>query len=276
MKKRTPRVLPGFGLTMGTTITGLSLFVLIPLAVLVLRGTTMNWQDFVSAAFSPRALASYKLTFFTALAAGLGNVVIGVLVAWSLTRYRFPGRRLLDGIVDLPFALPTAVAGISLTALYAKNGWIGSLLAPLGIRIAFTPVGISLAMLFVGMPFVIRAVQPVLEDFDTSLEEAAKSLGASGLTTFRKIIFPTLLPAILTGFTLSLARGLGEYGSVIFIAGNMPFKTEVTSLLIVTQLEEFDYSGATAIALVMLGASFLLLFALNLLQRIAFKGGNGS
>ncbi len=271
MKSRPLRVLPGFGLSFGVTVTALSLFVLIPLATLVARGLGMSWESFTGAALSPRALATYRLTLLTALTAGLLNSLIGVLLAWTLTRYSFPGRRLLDGIVDLPFALPTAVAGISLTTLYAPHGWLGGLLGGLGLKVAFTPAGIMMAMLFVGIPFVVRAVQPVLEDFDRALEEAAASLGAGPLTTFRKITLPTLLPAILTGFSLSLARGLGEYGSVIFIAGNMPFKTEVTSLLIVAQLEEFDYQGATAIALVMLAGSFALLLGLNALQRLTLS-----
>jgi len=271
VKSRPLRVLPGFGLSFGVTVTALSLFVLIPLATLVARGLGMSWESFTGAALSPRALATYRLTLLTALTAGLLNSLIGVLLAWTLTRYSFPGRRLLDGIVDLPFALPTAVAGISLTTLYAPHGWLGGLLGGLGLKVAFTPAGIMMAMLFVGIPFVVRAVQPVLEDFDRALEEAAASLGAGPLTTFRKITLPTLLPAILTGFSLSLARGLGEYGSVIFIAGNMPFKTEVTSLLIVAQLEEFDYQGATAIALVMLAGSFALLLGLNALQRLTLS-----
>ncbi|MFH0882448.1 MAG: sulfate ABC transporter permease subunit CysT [bacterium] len=271
MKSRPLRVLPGFGLSLGVTVTALSLFVIIPLATLVARGMGMNWESFSNAALSPRALATYRLTFTAALVAGILNSLIGVLLAWTLIRYSFPGRRLLDGIVDLPFALPTAVAGISLTTLYAPHGWLGSLLGGLGLKVAFTPSGIMMAMLFVGIPFVVRAVQPVLEDFDRALEEAAASLGAGPLTTFRKITLPTLLPAILTGFSLSLARGLGEYGSVIFIAGNMPFKTEVTSLLIVAQLEEFDYQGATAIALVMLAGSFTLLLGLNALQRLTIS-----
>lgn len=271
MKSRPLRVLPGFGLSFGVTVTALSLFVLIPLATLVARGLGMSWESFTGAALSPRALATYRLTLLTALTAGLLNSLIGVLLAWTLTRYSFPGRRLLDGIVDLPFALPTAVAGISLTTLYAPHGWLGGLLGGLGLKVAFTPAGIMMAMLFVGIPFVVRAVQPVLEDFDRALEEAAASLGAGPLTTFRRITLPTLLPAILTGFSLSLARGLGEYGSVIFIAGNMPFKTEVTSLLIVAQLEEFDYQGATAIALVMLAGSFALLLGLNALQRLTLS-----
>jgi len=271
VKSRPLRVLPGFGLSFGVTVTALSLFVLIPLATLVARGLGMSWESFTGAALSPRALATYRLTLLTALTAGLLNSLIGVLLAWTLTRYSFPGRRLLDGIVDLPFALPTAVAGISLTTLYAPHGWLGGLLGGLGLKVAFTPAGIMMAMLFVGIPFVVRAVQPVLEDFDRALEEAAASLGAGPLTTFRRITLPTLLPAILTGFSLSLARGLGEYGSVIFIAGNMPFKTEVTSLLIVAQLEEFDYRGATAIALVMLAGSFALLLGLNALQRLTLS-----
>jgi len=271
VKSRPLRVLPGFGLSFGVTVTALSLFVLIPLATLVARGLGMSWESFTGAALSPRALATYRLTLLTALTAGLLNSLIGVLLAWTLTRYSFPGRRLLDGIVDLPFALPTAVAGISLTTLYAPHGWLGGLLGGLGLKVAFTPAGIMMAMLFVGIPFVVRAVQPVLEDFDRALEEAAASLGAGPLTTFRRITLPTLLPAILTGFSLSLARGLGEYGSVIFIAGNMPFKTEVTSLLIVAQLEEFDYQGATAIALVMLAGSFALLLGLNALQRLTLS-----
>lgn len=268
MKHTTARVLPGFGLSLGLTVTGLSLFVLIPIAVLFLRAMGITVDKFVAEVFSERALATYRVTIGMALLAAVVNVIIGVLIAWTLTRYSFPGKRLLDGMVDLPFALPTAVAGITLATLYGPNGWIGSLFGQIGVQIAFTPVGILLAMIFIGMPFVIRSVQPVLEEFDPTHEEAAASLGAKPSAVFRRVILPTLLPSILTGFSLALARGLGEYGSVIFIAGNLPYETEVTSLYIVAQLEEYDYQGATSISVLMLVISFLMLMALNLLHRL--------
>ena len=242
--------------------------VLVPIGALLLEASGMSPATFIEEAFSERALLAYRLTIGTAFCAAGINAAVGVLIAWTLTRYDFPGKRFLDGIVDLPFALPTAVAGITLATLYSTNGWIGSLFAGWGIKIAFTPIGILLAMVFTGMPFVIRSVQPVLEEFDPAHEEAAASLGAKPATVFRRVILPGLLPAILTGFSLAMARGLGEYGSVIFIAGNLPYQTEVSSLLIVAQLEEYDYFGATAIAVVMLVVSFLLLLLLNLAGRI--------
>jgi sulfate transport system permease protein len=269
--KRIPlknnNVLPGFGLTMGYTLLYLSLVVLIPLLALVSRMADMSWHDFCQAVAAPRVIASYRVTFGAALAAAGINAVFGVLVAWVLVRYRFPGRRLVDALVDLPFALPTAVAGITLATVYSRNGWIGRLLEPLGIRIAFTPLGIIVAMIFIGLPFVVRTVQPVIEDIDTELEEVAVCLGAGRLQTLRRVILPVLLPSILTGFALAFARAVGEYGSIIFIAGNMPMISEVTPLIIITKLEQFDYAGATAIASVMLFVSFLMLFIINLLQR---------
>jgi sulfate transport system permease protein len=260
------RVLPGFGPTLGFTLFYLSLVVLIPLAALVWKASTLGWGELVAAVTSPRVLAAYRLSFGTALAAAGGNAVFGLLVAWVLVRYRFPGRALADALVDLPFALPTAVAGITLTALLAKNGWIGSYLEPLGIQVAYTPLGITIALVFIGLPFVVRSVQPVLQDLDAELEEAAASLGASRGQTFRRVLLPALLPALTTGFALAFARGVGEYGSVVFISGNMPFKTEIAPLLIVTRLEQYEYAAATAIALGMLVASLLLLLAINGLQ----------
>lgn len=264
MKRR--RLLPGFGLAMGITLVYLSLIVLIPLASLFAKAAATGWGRFVSLAFAPRALASYRLTFGAALAAAAVNTVFGLLVAWVLARYSFPGRRLIDALVDLPFALPTAVAGITLTALLVKDGWIGRWLAPLGITAAFTPLGVVIALIFIGLPFVVRTVQPVLEDLDAELEEAAASLGASAWQTATRVVLPELLPALLTGFALAFARGIGEYGSVVFISGNMPMRTEIAPLLIVTKLEQYDYAGATAVAAVMLVASFALLLTINLLQ----------
>ncbi|MFC4102995.1 sulfate ABC transporter permease subunit CysT [Paenibacillus xanthanilyticus] len=259
-------VLPGFGLSMGFTVFYLCVLVLIPLAGLVVKTTGLSWEQFWNTVTSGRVLASYRVSFLTALFAALINLVFGLLVAWVLVRYRFPGKKLIDSLVDLPFALPTAVAGIALTAIYAPNGWIGSLLDPLGIKIAFTPLGITIALIFIGLPFVVRTVQPVLQDFERETEEAAVMLGAYRWRTFRRVILPELVPALLTGFALAFARGLGEYGSVVFISGNMPLKTEITPLLIMTKLEQYDYSGATAIALVMLLASFLMLLFINYLQ----------
>jgi sulfate transport system permease protein len=261
------RVLPGFHRTIGITVTYLSLIVLIPLSTVIVKTLGLTWSEFIEAAFSERVLAAYKLTFSTALSAGLVNAIFGLLIAWVLVRYRFPGRRLLDGIVDLPFALPTAVAGIALTSLYARNGWIGGWLEHWGYKVAFTPSGITVALIFIGLPFVVRTVQPVIEDLDVELEEAAACLGASRWTIFRRVIFPSLLPSLLTGFALAFARGIGEYGSVVFISGNMPMRTEIAPLLIMSKLEQYDYAGATAIALVMLSISFLLLLLINLLQR---------
>ncbi len=270
---RRPSVLPGFGLALGYALFYLCLVVLIPLAGLVLRSFGVGWGRFWEAVSSPRVLASYRLSFETALLAAALNAVFGLIVAWVLVRYRFPGRRLMDALVDLPFALPTAVAGIALTSLYAETGWLGRLLVPLGIKVAFTPLGITLAMVFIGLPFVVRTLQPVLESLDSEVEEAAASLGASRSHTVARVVMPALYPAWLAGFAMALARALGEYGSVVFIAGNMPMKTEIAPLLIMTKLEQYDYAGATAIALVMLGASFLILLAINLLQAWATRRG---
>lgn len=260
------RVIPGFNITLGFTLVYLSLIVLIPLSAVFLKTFTMSWSGFWETVTSERVMASYRLSFGASLIAAAINVFFGGIVAWVLVRYRFPGKRLVDALVDLPFALPTAVAGIALTALYAPNGWIGQHLEPLGIKVAFTPLGIVAALTFIGLPFVVRTVQPVLEEAERELEEAAASLGASRWQTFIRVIFPTMLPALLTGFAMAFARATGEYGSVIFIAGNMPMISEITPLLIVTKLEQYDYAGATAIAVVMLSISFLLLLAINLLQ----------
>ncbi len=265
--KRAPkRVLPGFKLTLGFTLFYLSIIVLIPLSALVFKTFTLTWDQFVSAVSSPRVMASYQLTFGASFAAALLNTVFGLLVAWVLVRYSFPGKKIIDALVDLPFALPTAVAGISLTALLASNGWIGSLLEPYGIQLAFNRNGVVIALIFIGLPFVVRTVQPVLEDAEKELEEAATCLGASRWQTFRYVIFPTIAPALLTGFAMAFARGVGEYGSVIFIAGNMPMVSEITPLIIIGKLEQYDYAGATAVATVMLLASFLMLFVINGLQ----------
>ena len=263
---RQPSALPGFGLTFGFTLTWLTLIVLIPLATIFLRSLGMGWQEFVAVGFSPRALAAYRLSFGTAAAAGLVNAVFGGLVAWVLVRYDFTGKRVLSALVDLPFALPTAVAGIALTALYAPNGWVGQVLDPLGIKVAFTSLGITIALVFIGLPFVVRSVEPVLQDLGKDVEEAAATLGATRLQTFRRVILPAIAPALLTGFALAFARGVGEYGSVIFISGNMPGKTEIAPLLIVTQLEQYAYSGATAIATIMMIASFAILLLINVVQ----------
>ncbi len=264
---KKPSVIPGFGLTLGLTLTYLSLVVLLPLGVMILRAATLGPIGFWEAVVTPRVLAAFRVTFTTSLWAALVNVVFGVIVAWVLVRYRFPGRKLVDAIVDLPFALPTAVAGIALTALYASNGWIGSMLAPFGINVAFTPLGITVALIFIGLPFVVRTVEPVLQDLDREVEEAAATLGASRWQTISRVLLPTLLPSILTGFTLAFARALGEYGSVVFIAGNMPMISEIVPLLIIIKLEQYDYTGATAIGTAMLMASFIMLLAINLLQR---------
>ena len=271
---RRPSVLPGFGLTMGFTLFYLSLIVLIPLAALFLKSDGMGWGKFWDVATDPRVLASYKLSFGASLVGASVNAVFGLIVAWVLVRYPFPGRNVVDAIVDLPFALPTAVSGITLTSLYASNGWLGRWLEPLGINAAYTPLGITIALTFIGLPFVVRTLQPAIEDLDPELEEAAASLGAGRLQTFFRVILPTLLPALLTGFALAFARGLGEYGSVVFISGNMPMKTEIAPLLIVTKLEEYDYTGACAIAVVMLGASFVLLLLINLLQWWSQRHGH--
>jgi sulfate/thiosulfate transport system permease protein len=259
-------VLPGFNLALGFTLLYLSLIVLIPLSATFIRASALTWPEFWSIVTTPRVMASYRLTFGASFAAALVNAVFGLLVAWVLVRYRFPGKKLVDALVDLPFALPTAVAGIALTALYAGNGWIGQFFEPLGIKIAFTPLGIFVALTFIGLPFVVRTVQPVLEDIESELEEAAATLGATRLQTFSRVIFPTVLPALMTGFALAFARAIGEYGSVIFIAGNMPMVSEITPLLIITKLEQYDYAGATALAVVMLVISFLMLLVINLLQ----------
>ena len=276
---RKPSALPGFGLTLGITVAYLSLVVLIPLAATFLKTATLDWNQFVRAVTSPRVLASYRLTFFSALGGALINAVFGFLVAWVLVRYTFPFKRIVDAVVDLPFALPTSVAGISLAAVYAGNGWIGQFLEPLGIKIAFTPAGVLVALTFIGLPFVVRTVQPVLEEFEREQEEAAACLGASRWLTFRRVVLPAVFPALLTGFALAFARALGEYGSVIFIAGNVPMKSEITSLLIITKLEQYDYAGATAIAVVMLVVSFLMLLLINTLQwylqRRTGRGGAG-
>jgi sulfate/thiosulfate transport system permease protein len=259
-------VLPGFGLSLGYTLVYLSLIVLIPLAAVVAKTMTLTFSEFWQVISAPRVVASYRLSFGTSLLAAAINAVFGLLLAWSLVRYEFPGKKLIDALVDLPFALPTAVAGIALTALYAKTGWIGQVLEPLGIKVAFTPLGILIALIFIGLPFVVRTVQPVLEELDSELEEAAASLGADRLRTFRHVILPIILPALLTGFALAFARAVGEYGSVIFIAGNMPYVSEITPLMIITKLEQYEYAGATAIALVMLALSFALLLVINSLQ----------
>lgn len=263
---RRPSVIPGFGLALGFTLSYLSLIVLIPLAGVVWRSAALGGAKFWVIATDARTIDALTLSFGTALVAALINALFGVIVAWVLTRYRFPGRRLMDAVVDLPFALPTAVAGIALTALYTSNGWIGSLLAPFGAKVAFTPAGIVVALVFVGLPFVVRTVQPVMQEIDREIEEAAASLGAGRTQTLWRVILPGIAPAILTGFALALARGIGEYGSVIFIAGNIPFRSEIAPLLIVIRLEEFDYPAATAIAAIMLGISFLMLFVINLIQ----------
>ncbi len=263
---RRPSVIPGFGVTFGFTVFYLCLVVLIPLAGVGWRSAELGWAGFAAIAFDPRTLAALRVSFGTALIAALVNVVFGVIVAWVLVRYRFPGRRLMDAIVDLPFALPTAVAGVALTALYAPNGWIGAWLAGIGVKVAYTPTGIVVALIFIGLPFVVRTVQPVMEEIDREVEEAAATLGARRWQTVFRVLLPGLAPAVLTGFALALARGVGEYGSVIFIAGNIPYVSEIAPLLIVIRLEEFAYPAATAIAAVMLILSFVMLLAINLIQ----------
>jgi sulfate/thiosulfate transport system permease protein len=264
---RKESVMPGFGLTLGLTLLYLGLIVLMPLAALIMKSAGMGPESFMAAAFTPRAVAAYRLSFGTALIAAGLNAFIGLVIAWVLVRYSFPGKRLVDAVVDLPFALPTAVAGIALASLYAKSGWIGAPLAELGLEVAFTPAGIVVALLFIGLPFVVRTVEPVLQDLDVEAEEASASLGAGRLQTFLRVILPAILPAILTGFSLAFARGLGEYGSVIFIAGNLPMVSEIAPLLIIIELEQYDYAGATAIATVVLVAGFCMLFVINWLQR---------
>jgi sulfate transport system permease protein len=263
---RRPSVIPGFGLALGFTLAYLGLIVLVPLAGLFLRTASMGWADFWHVATDARTLAALRLSFGASLVAALLNVAMGTLVAWALVRYEFPGKRVVDAMVDLPFALPTAVAGIALTSIYAQNGWIGRLLDPMGVKIAFTPLGVVLALTFIGLPFVVRTVQPVLQDLDLDVEEAAATLGATRLQTLARVIAPAVGPAALTGFALAFARAVGEYGSVIFIAGNLPYVSEIAPLLIVIRLEEFDYAGATAIAAIMLVLSFVMLLVINLLQ----------
>ena len=264
---RRPSVIPGFGLTLGFTIAYLTLIILIPLSGVVWRTTGLGWAEFWAIATDERTVKSLQISFGASLIAALVNVVFGVVVAWVLVRYRFPGRRIVDAVVDLPFALPTAVAGIALAAIYAPNGWVGQLLAPLGIKVAFTPLGIVVALIFIGLPFVVRTVQPVMEEIDREVEEVAATLGASRLQTVTRVVMPGLAPAVLTGFALAFARAVGEYGSVIFIAGNMPMVSEIAPLLIVIKLEQFDYAGAAAIGVIMLAASFLILLVINLVQR---------
>ncbi|MEK0316908.1 sulfate ABC transporter permease subunit CysT [Cohnella sp. 56] len=264
---REKRVLPGFRITLGYSILYLSLIVLIPLAALIVKTAGLTLPQFWHTVTSERVLASYRVSLLTSLFAALVNVVFGLIVAWVLVRYRFPGKKIVDGLIDMPFALPTAVAGIALTSIYAPNGWIGSLLEPLGIKVAYTPLGISVALVFIGLPFVVRTVQPVLHELEADMEEAAALLGAHRWRTFRKVLLPELIPPLITGFALAFSRGIGEYGSVVFISGNMPMKTEITPLLIITKLEQFEYSQATAIALVLLVISFALLLLINTLQR---------
>jgi sulfate transport system permease protein len=269
-------VLPGFRLALGFTLVYLALVVLVPLSTLFVKSASLGASGFWQAVSAPRVVASYKLTFGASLAAAVTNGVFGFVVTWVLVRYRFPDRRLVDALVDFPFALPTAVAGITLTTLYAPNGWLGAPLEKLGVKVAFTPLGITLALTFIGLPFVVRTLQPVLEGLDPEVEEAAASLGASRLQTIARVVLPALLPAWITGVALAFARALGEYGSVVFIAGNMPMKTEITPLLIITKLEQYDYAGATAIAAVTLVASFALLLALNRLQSWSARVGSGA
>ena len=266
MRFRQPSPLPGFGLTLGYTVLYLGLIVLLPLAALVTKAGALSWREFLDVATDARVLAAFRLTLGASLVAALVNAVAGFVVAWTLVRCAFPGQRLLDALVDLPFAMPTAVSGIALTAIYAPTGWLGRWLDPLGIRAAYSPLGVTIALTFIGLPFVVRTVQPALQELESDVEEAAASLGAGRWQTFRRVILPAVLPSLLTGFALAFARALGEYGSVVFISGNMPMKTEVTSLLIIVKLEQYDYAGAAAVATLMLAASFLLLLAINLLQ----------
>jgi sulfate transport system permease protein len=263
---KRPSVIPGFGLTLGFTIAYLTLIILIPLSGVVWRTAALGWADFWAIATDERTVKALQMSFGAALIAAAVNVVFGVILAWVLVRYSFPGRRIVDAAVDLPFALPTAVAGIALAAIYAPNGWVGQLLAPLGIKVAFTPLGIVVALIFIGLPFVVRTVQPVMEEIDREVEEAAATLGATRFQTVSRVILPGLAPAVLTGFALAFARAVGEYGSVIFIAGNIPYVSEIAPLLIVIRLEEFNYAGATAVAAIMLAISFAMLFVINLIQ----------
>ena len=260
-------ILPGFGLSLGFTLAYLGLIVLVPLSAAFIKTAGMSWHDFVGAVASPRVIAAYKLSFGASLAAGFVNMVFGLIVAWVLVRYTFPGKRIIDALVDLPVALPTAVAGIALTSLYSPNGWVGHWLVPLGFRVAFTWTGVFVALTFIGLPFVVRTVQPVLQELEPEIEEASSTLGASRIQTVTRILLPELMPSLMTGFALAFARALGEYGSVVFISGNMPMKTEIVPLLIITKLEQYDYRGATAIAVVMLVSSFVLLLLINLLQK---------
>jgi sulfate transport system permease protein len=269
---KQPSVIPGFGLTLGYTVLYLSLIVLLPLSALFVRSASLPWEQFWHTVTEPRVLASYRLTIGASFIGASINVVFGFILAWCLVRYRFPGRRILDALVDLPFALPTAVSGIALTTIYSQHGWLGQYLEPLGIKAAFSPLGITIALTFIGLPFVVRTVQPALEELDHEAEQAAASLGATRWQAFWRVILPSVLPAVVTGFALAFARALGEYGSVVFIAGNMPFKTEITSLLIVTKLEQYDYAGATAIAATMLVASFVILLSINTLQWWVSRG----
>jgi sulfate transport system permease protein len=263
---RQPSILPGFGLTLGFTTFFLSVIVLLPLAALIFKGSDMTLEKFLEVLLDPRAVASYKLSFGAALLAALVNAFFGFIVAWTLVRYDFPGRRLVDALIDLPFALPTAVSGIALTAVFAPNGWLGQKLATLGVQVAYTWIGVVVALILIGLPFVVRSVQPALIEVQRDLEDAAETLGAGPFMIFRRIILPAVLPALVTGFTLAFARGVGEYGSVVFISGNLPMKTEITPLLIVIKLEQFDYLGAAALGLAMLIMSFVMLFAINLVQ----------
>jgi sulfate transport system permease protein len=274
LPQKRASVLPGFGLSLGFTVTYLGLVVLIPLSTIFVKSAGLGWDGLWAAVTTPRVLASYRLSLLASLAAAIVSAVFGLVVAWVLVRYPFPGRRLVDALVDLPFALPTAVAGIALTTLYGPNGWLGSRLAPLGIKVAFTPLGIVVALTFIGLPFVIRTLQPVLEDLEADVEEAAASLGATRWDTFRRVLLPAIRPALITGFALAFARAVGEYGSVVFISGNMPMRTEIAPLLIMTKLEQFDYAGASAIAVVLLVISFVLLVAINILSsRNRLAGG---
>lgn len=265
--RRERSVLPGFGLSLGFTLFYLGLIVLIPLSAAFIKTAGMTWEEFTAAVWSPRVIASYRLSFLASFAAGAINAVFGLLVAWVLVRYSFPGKRIVDALVDLPFALPTAVAGIALTAIYSKNGWVGQWIEPHGLKVAYTEIGVFVALTFIGLPFVVRTLQPVLEELEPELEEASATLGANRWQTITRVILPELLPPLITGFALAFARALGEYGSVVFISGNMPMRTEITPLLIITKLEQYDYKGATAIAVVMLIASFSLLLLINLLQK---------
>jgi sulfate transport system permease protein len=266
MSFRQPSILPGFGLTLGYTTFFLSAIVLVPLAALIMKTATMGWSDFLRVVLDPRAVASYRLSFGASMLAATLNSVFGFIIAWTLVRYEFPGRKLIDALIDMPFALPTAVSGIALTAVFAENGWIGQYLAPFGIKVAYTWIGVVVALTLIGLPFVVRSVQPAIAEVQRDLEDAAETLGAGRITIFVRIVLPTIFPALATGFTLAFARAVGEYGSVIFIAGNLPMKTEITPLLIVIKLEQFDYAGAAALGFIMLAMSFVMLLSINLLQ----------